>query len=166
MDTRERDRHCYEPKPVKVLFVGESLAAGGTFFYYADSILYKYIQEAFSEVFGPNCGRGLQFLEFFKGLGLYLDDLCLEPVNHMSRSKRREKRREGVPSLAKRLESMMPLKVVVLMRGIESEVRDAIKQADLSVSVNSVPFPSYGNQKRFVRELGEILLALQTERII
>lgn len=160
-DSREIVRLQYKPNVVRVLFVGESLAAGGTFFYYADSILYRYIQRAFSLMFGNRCGTGTQFLEFFKELGFYFDDLCKVPVNRLAEPERKKICRESVPGLAARLRELQPSEVVALLKRIESEVREATRQAGLSCTVISVPFPNQWYRDRFVQELSEVLQKLK-----
>lgn len=74
-------RRRYLPKEVRVLFVGESPPSGGTFFYAANSNLYFATQEAF--VAASSALEGKDFLEEFRRMGCHLDDLCLEPVNHL-----------------------------------------------------------------------------------
>ena len=76
----ERLRRRFQPPVVRVLFVGESPPAGGTFFYSANSILYEATKEAFLRGV-PKLVRGANFLERFRAIGCYLDDLCPEPVN-------------------------------------------------------------------------------------
>jgi hypothetical protein len=65
-----------------VLFLGESPPAGGTFFYYANSKLYDATREAF-EAGIPALRRTDDFLDAFKRLGCYLEDLSPVPVNHL-----------------------------------------------------------------------------------
>lgn len=85
----ERLRLALKPDTIKVLFVGESAPAGGTFFYKADSNLYRYTREAFSVAFGLTCASGRDFFDLFKAHGFYLDDLCDTPVNDLSKTLRR-----------------------------------------------------------------------------
>jgi hypothetical protein len=83
----ERDleplRLDFLPDDVRLLFLGESPPAGGTFFYLANSKLCEATKEAFRSAL-PDQVRGPNFLVRFAELGCYLDDLCLEPVNHPS----------------------------------------------------------------------------------
>ena len=78
----ERLRRRYRPQRIRLLFVGESAPAGGTFFYAENSTLYFETREAFAKQFREELANR-SFLDFFRGLGCYLDDLCLEPVNHL-----------------------------------------------------------------------------------
>jgi hypothetical protein len=72
----EHLRLYYRPPEVRVLFVGESPPAGGTFFYAADSGLYRATRDAFYEAI-PEARSG-KFLERFAAYGCYLEDLCQE----------------------------------------------------------------------------------------
>jgi hypothetical protein len=78
MQRAELIRKRYLTKEVRVLFVGESPPAGGTFFYAANSNLYFATEEAF--VAALPALEGKDFLEEFRRLGCYLDDLCLDAV--------------------------------------------------------------------------------------
>ena len=78
MDTEEL-RKSYKPDKVKILFVGESPPAGGTFFYNANSNLYRNTKKAFEIALEKEWSY--DFLSDFKKMGCYLVDLCLIPVN-------------------------------------------------------------------------------------
>jgi len=174
MDARELIRPLYKPDTVRILLIGESLADDGRFFYCVDSNpkrisnIYRHTQEAFSIVFGNKCGTGKQFLQFFEKLGFYLDDLCDEPVNHMEEPERCKKRLEGIINLAPKLTKMHPLAVVVLMKKIESYVKEAMEKASIHPLLFSVPFPAYTNKNRrnYVQELSVILRKLVHEKIV
>src|SRR5687767_7532298 len=51
-DPREQLRLRYRPRDVQLLFVGESKPASGTFFYQADSHLYRAVREACLRSYG------------------------------------------------------------------------------------------------------------------
>lgn len=163
----ERDleavRRQFLPKNVSVLFIGESPPAGRTFFYLANSKLYEATKEAFRAAL-PDLARGLTFLEHFAKLGCYLDDLCLEPVNHLkldnplAKAKRLRLREQGEGPLAKRMRDVAPRHVVVVMKGIEDNVRRALDVAELDVAIDALPFPGRtAHRDRYVDELVEIL---------
>jgi hypothetical protein len=77
----EETRRQFLPEDVRILLIGESAPANGTFFYKANSKLYDATKEAF-RLAVPKLVRGPNFLDRFMALGCYLDDLCLTPVNH------------------------------------------------------------------------------------
>jgi hypothetical protein len=84
---QEKTRLKYKPKNIRFLFVGESMPAGGTFFYFENSNLYKYTKEAFLQNFDwPE----KDFLKLFKSNRFYLDDLCQEPINYLDETKKRK----------------------------------------------------------------------------
>ncbi len=92
-----RLRRQYKPEDARVLFVGESPPTGGTFFYEGNSVLYYATEEAFLKAL-PEI-KGKSFLDSFKELGCYLDDLGLEPVNRLPDPDKRRERRDGESGL-------------------------------------------------------------------
>lgn len=159
----ENLRRSFMPPRVRLLFVGESPPAGGTFFYLGNSTLYKYTEEAFAKVNGTRANaQPSGFLNFFRDCGCYLDDLCLEPVNHLAGPDKRRACKASVPDLARRLASLRPDAVVAVKKTLDGDVRKALSLAgvpDLPLSV--LPHPAFGNQKRYVEGLVERLRALK-----
>src|SRR6516225_11447130 len=90
MTSFEEIRASYRPERITTLFVGESAPYGGTFFYNQDSGLFREIRKAFL--------GGALFLETFRQSRFYLDDLVLEPVNHLENANRRSICRNAVSS--------------------------------------------------------------------
>src|SRR5271166_2211160 len=76
----EELRLSYRPKRIRTLFVGESAPLSGKFFYKEKepTPLARHIETALRLAGLRNGGP---FLERFKSLGWYLDDLVLVPVN-------------------------------------------------------------------------------------
>jgi len=145
----QQTRQQYKPRKVEVLFVGESPPAGGTFFYYANSNLFKCIHLAFSQVYNNRMGNRLKFLQSFSNLNCYLDDLCLKPINNLTDDERLTLRKNGIIPLGKRLEKMKPRAVIIVMRSIESEVLEAIQRAQLSsVVVKTTTFPAFSGKNK------------------
>lgn len=143
MTANERLRRRCRPDGVRVLFVGESPPAGGTFFYRANSKLYDATREAFETAI-PALLREDDFLAAFQRLGCYLDDLCLTPVNHldMRDPKRLAERQRGVAPLARRMKSLQPNVVCVVLKAIVPDVNRAIAKAELDAMHEAVPFPA------------------------
>lgn len=165
----QTEREKYKPKKINVLFVGESPPAGGTFFYFANSNLYRCINHAFNQVYNNRCGDGEQFLKFFCNHQCYLDDLCLQPVNDKSDSERSRFRLEGVDPLSQRIKSMQPRAVVIVMRAIESEVRTAVDNSGLkSIVIRTTTFPSFSdaNKKNCVSDTVSVLNELINLKIL
>lgn len=160
-ESLEAKRREYQPPVVRVLFIGESAPANGTFFYYGNSNLAKYTREAFEAVFGKFNDMS-QFLDTFRERGCYLVDLCSEPVNQLSNKspQRRAVRESGVSPLSAFMRELQPKPrvMVVVMKAIEKYVRRAAKDAELADSPLFVlPFPVRGHQGEYVRRLSELL---------
>jgi hypothetical protein len=169
----ERTRRRYRPDEVRVLFIGESPPAGGTFFYYANSKLYDATREAF-EAGIPALRRTDDFLDAFKRLGCYLEDLSPVPVNHLDlkdreqRRQRRAHRAEGIRPLARRMRLCSPLVVAPV-------ALDMVKTGDITetlclaghadVERADLPFPGR-HRDRYVNELTSHVRAWRRRRIL
>jgi hypothetical protein len=149
MSNFENLRRSYRPDRITTLFVGESAPHGGTFFYNQDSGLFREIRNAFK-------GRAA-FLEDFKKNGFYLDDLVLDPVNHLASRQRLSLCKEAVSSFAKRLRDYKPEAVVALLCSIKPMVLEAMQEAGLSYQPFCTPYPGFGNQPRFQKAMAEII---------
>jgi hypothetical protein len=165
MNTEElRDR--YRPDDIRVLFVGESPPAGGTFFYAANSILYDATKEAF-EAAVPDLLAG-DFLDDFQALGCFVDDLCLTPVNHLRGSpeleqERTQERERGQGPLADRIRNADPRAVAIVMKGIADNVEASLADVGATgVDTRAFPFPGRPrNTANYIRELSEYLCSLR-----
>ncbi|UCH33446.1 MAG: hypothetical protein JSV65_12820 [Armatimonadota bacterium] len=162
-------RQQYQPKRIRVLFVGESRPAGGTFFYRGDSNLCRYTQQAFEKACGRNSDTPSEFLASFMSKGCYLDDLCLEPVNRNDARRRRKQRNAGVCSLATRMRAYpyRPDAVICVMRAIEGHVRRAMEGLNpRDVLFYCAPFPAQGHQREYVEQLTAALIDLSNKGIL
>jgi hypothetical protein len=154
-------RPKYRPTQIKILFVGESVPAGGTFFYKEDSILYHAMKEGFIRSFPEINGNG--FLKSFSNLGCYLEDLCATPVNRLSDRERQSIRIDSVPQFRKKLEESSPQKIIVVMKQIVPFVQQAANDIDLQVPLHPLPFPISGNRQQFIAQLDQLLNSFQKE---
>ena len=158
----EELRRQYLPHPIKVLFVGESPPARGTFFYKGDSGLARYTKLSFERAYDLPDLAMPNFLHGFEAAGCYLDDLCLEPVNRMIASDRRVAWKRAVDPLARRLEADSPRIIVPILRSIESSVRQAAERAGLLDRVRgALSYPGMGNHPRYVAQLSRLLIELR-----
>jgi hypothetical protein len=145
----------FRPQRIVTLFVGESPPHGGTFFYKADSILYRAMKEAFA---GSD-----NFLAEFKARGFFLEDLVHEPVNRIKDTGlRNEMRLKAVTGLAVRMADYRPAAVVAVMCAIEPMVADAIREVGLGVPLYTTPFPGRYHRRQFMDEMTEIIPKLPT----
>ncbi len=166
-EAAEECRRGYRPEIIKVLFIGESPPAGGTFFYYANSNLSRFTERAFEQVYGSEIGTGKAFLEFFKSLGCYLDDLCLTPVNKLDNRARNQLCQNSVPSYAARMKEYNPLALIAVKLSIRKQAEEAQRLAGMGhIPLWVVPFPTMGNQPRYIKELSAVLRELQGLNLI
>lgn len=137
----QQTREDYLPDAVRVLFIGESPPAGGTFFYYANSNLYRATREAFAT--GALAFRDGNFLRSFQQAGCYLEDLAVEPVNGLPRSRRQRACKAGITPLADRIKPLAPRVVVIVGYGIADDVARALElAAHADVEREKLPFPT------------------------
>lgn len=154
MNPFEKTRSSYRPDRIATLFVGESAPHGGTFFYNQDSGLFREIRKAFR-------GNG-DFLADFKRSGFYLDDLVLEPVNHLDNGRRRALCRDSIASFVRRLRDYRPQAILILLHSIRPMVLQAMREAGLTYEPFCTPYPGFGNQPRFHKAMAEIIPHLPT----
>jgi hypothetical protein len=154
--TFEETRANYRPDRITTLFVGESAPRGGTFFYNEDSGLFREIRKAFR-------GNG-HFLEDFMQNGFYLDDLVLEPVNHLANRDRRSLCKQSISSFVERLKDYKPKAILILLHSIKPMVLEAMREAGISYDPYCTPYPGFGNQPRFHQAMAEIIPNLPVAR--
>jgi len=151
-------RSKYLPKKVKVLFVGESPPSRGKFFYLTKSDLYENTREVFLKIYNKKMD-GYEFLDFFKSLGCFLDDLCFEPVDDLSAEDCKNECKESVDELSKRIKEYNPLIVIVVIKRIKEEIDKAVEKSGIKVKPYYLPFPRYNwQQVKYKKELEEILI--------
>lgn len=142
-------RKNYKPDSIRVLYAAESPPSGGTFFYAANSNLFRCIKNAFKNVFGETLVNDLTFLNFFMTNNFYLDDLCIEPVNDKTDPERIYLRQQGIEPLSKRIKSYNPDAIIILMKSIALEVKEAIRKS--SIKTNNIfitTFPSFSKENK------------------
>lgn len=152
-------RKAHKPAQVRLLFVGESAPASGTFFYAQNSTIYFETRAAFDHAF-PMKPATKPFLDLFMELGCYLDDLCLEPINNLPVADRQRKRIEAVGPLAERLRGYRPQMVIAIGKTTAApHVESALQCAGLTqVPLRLVAFPGRPEHKvMFHREMASIL---------
>jgi len=160
-------RRSYRPEQVRLLLVGESPPASGRFFYCANSILFYATRDAFARAYAREWATGGEFLEFFKSLGCYLDDLCLHPVNDLPWSERVEARSAAEEGLAGRIGEYAPQAVASVMYEIHGHVCRAASLAGMERAVAaSLPFPMGRNVHPYRDELEGLLRRLIDEGVL
>ena len=146
----ERLRLQYRPERITVLFVGEAPPASDSFFYRGNSGLTNYMRDALG---GPK--GDIEFLNWFKARGWYLDDLVTAPIEDVRG--RRKKCRDARASLAARIAEYQPAAIVCLLKSICDDVEIAASKANSKAALYTVPFAGQGHQTKFNDEMKRIL---------
>lgn len=152
-ENHNQKRSKYKPDIIKVLYIGESPPSGGTFFYSANSNLFCHMNKAFKKVFGDTVGENFTFLGYFMTSNCYLDDLCLEPVNKKSIAEKYHLRQKGIEPLAERIKFYSPEAIIILMKSIETQVKEAISKSGIKINhifVTSFPSHNQSNIDNFI----------------
>lgn len=150
-------RRSFKPGRIRMLLVGESPPVAGSFFYRADSLLFRATRESFVEAFGPDVPDGRAFLEFFSGCGCYLDDLCVVPVDGLSDRERDAAWKEGIGPLAVRVAEFAPESVVCVFKGAKSEIFEAARRAGVDrQALHDLPFPLW-YRRQYIEGLARLL---------
>jgi hypothetical protein len=139
----QQKRESYLPTGgVRVLCIGESPPAGGTFFYCGDSGLHLATREAFERSV-PAVRRMTDFREAFMRLGCYLEDLSVKPVDRLPNSERRQACKASVEPFATRICLFRPRVVVIIGYVVSKHVVKALVQAGHGdVERERLPFPT------------------------
>jgi hypothetical protein len=149
----ERLRLQYRPERITVLFVGEAPPASDSFFYRGNSGLTKYMRDALG---GPK--GDIEFLNWFKARGWYLDDLVTTPIEDLR--SRRKQCREARESLAARIAEYQPVSIVCLLKSISDDVEIAASKANSKAPIYTVPFAGQSHQTKFKEQMKRILTEL------
>ncbi len=149
------------------MFIGESPPSGGKFFYDANSILYHATQEAFLSAM-PALAARPRFLDVFRDLGCYLDDLSLRPIDKLPKAEKLRARDAATPALARRLGRLSrPQQVVVVVKGIRPQVSSALERAGLrGVPCEALPFPAQWHRGDYVSELARLVKRWRRARVL
>lgn len=159
----ESKQNKYRPEQIKILFVGESRPAQGTYFYLANSNLFNGFRRVFDQELCTGHLNDEDFLTRLQQQGMFLDDLCNKPVNQVASSTRRQKNEESIPSLARRIQQYAPQAIVAVLKSIDEYVLQAIAQSGINyeqIYYAAVPFCGNGQQSNFVREMTKVIKEL------
>jgi len=160
-------REQYKPEKIKTLFIAESPPESDTFFYSAKSFFYLYTKQVF-EIFFKDEINKVEFLDFFKTLGCYLDDLCHTPVTFSQIESNKE---SLIVGLRERLNLYRPEAVVITPKRIDTFVRKAINSPALRDYINlenifTLYFPGNGWQNVYKSGLESALRSLIDNKIL
>lgn len=153
----EQLRQQYRPQErIRLLLVGESRPAGGSFFYLANGTLFRATLEAWQAAFGP-MPEGESLLSRLQSEGVWLYDLASAPVNRLRGRPRRGAVSARSGDLAALLVAESPDAVVVVKRSLAAVVRDAMSAAHLPHErLHLLPFPLYQWRAEYVVMLSSL----------
>ncbi len=157
-DGYEQLRQRFRPRGrIRLLLVGESRPAGGTFFYLANSNLFRATLEAWQAAFGP-LAEGQSLLNRLQSDGVWLYDLAPTPVNRLRGRPRRGAVQVRGADLATLLVAESPEAVVVVKRSLGPIVREAMIVAQVPLGrLQVLPFPLYQWRAQYVTQLSALL---------
>ena len=167
MLNHQKLRENYKPNKIKVLFVAESPPERDTFFYSGKSFLHHYTRKAFYTYYKDEIEKFyLNFLDFFKSKGFYLDDLCHKPSKFSDIRKDKE---QYITELSRRLSRYNPKAVIITPIRIDKFVREALSLSGLVIDpelVFTLYFAGNGYQNKYANGLEKVLIALISKGII
>ena len=149
-------RASYKPNKIKILIVGESAPAGGTFFY-DKSNMTLYTKKAFENAFDKSFSNEKDFLDFFKNQNCYLDDICLTPIDKMENQQREQMLKNSVVDFSERLKIYQPDVIIVALKKIVKYTQKAIELSKVQSQYYQIPFAGNGWQNKYIEELEKIL---------
>ncbi len=165
-DKRVKSREHYRPVPVKYLLIGESIPYdrnNNRFFYHKNSNLYYSTLEVFEEIF-PDLDDG-NFLDRFKEMGFYLEDLCEEPVNQykgVNEFKKIALRKLYEKELSEKIKEYNPELIIILLKSIAANVQNAQKMVNMSIPFHVLKFLSQKYKEIYITYLKGLLTALKS----
>lgn len=168
----EQLRGAWKPQNVRLLLVAESPPTGSATFYQGSGNLFDATREAFFTAFEADSAGSVApsdegFLNQFRKLGCYLEDLCASPISQLSDAERNWHRDSSVDALAGRVRELGPKAVIAVMKAIEEPVKRALQKAGADAAqFFALPYPSQGHQSAYVGNLAAMLRELRSRGIV
>ena len=157
-------RAKYRPPQPKLVIIAESPPAGGKYFYDLSGKVTELLFRAMMrDVLGISPTSTSEGLRKFAKAGYLLVDATYTPVNKSFPNKERDaKILEDYPLLLEDLQDLLPSKAtkIMLIKANVCRLLDARLQSDGFNVINRgivVPFPAFGNQKRFQEVVTDLL---------
>ncbi|KJS29363.1 MAG: hypothetical protein VR64_21340 [Desulfatitalea sp. BRH_c12] len=157
MNKVELTRMQYRPSILRILFVGESAPAKGSFFYDGGCNFTRHTRSAFEIVRGRSFASDGEFLSVFRDRGCWLDDISHTPIDLLNRRERKEAIQKSIPNFAGRLTEASPEVVIVMLRRIKEQVSAAVQASGIQARIEYLPFPGFGHQRKFIELLVPVL---------
>ena len=157
MIEHQKLRKSFKPSEIKVLFVAEAPPVNDNFFYSEKSLVRTYTEKAFRTYYGSEISKYLNFKDFFKSEGFYLDDLCHVPTSFKDICKNKN---QYIQELSIRLKDYNPKAIIITPLRVDGFVREAIWMSGLAIEpglIFTLSFPGNGWQNEYIRGLEQAL---------
>jgi hypothetical protein len=140
----------YKPDKIKLLLVAEAPpCTPGRYFYFEHveqhDWLFRYVWEGLMGV-KPDRTRKAEHLSALRDEGVYMIDLHEEMISQPSLADLRP----HVPGLLDRCREVRPRHIVLIKSSVYDAAFEALSAAELPVIDERIPFPSSGQQKKFL----------------
>lgn len=159
------ERHAavekYRPKKIRLLLVAEAPPCDTDRYFYFEKVgthdwLFRYVWEGLTYE-KPEREKKPEHLAALKEMGVFLIDLHEANVSQPKLAQLAPE----VPGLVKRCKALKPERIVLIKSIVHDAAYAALREAGLPVVDARIPFPSSGQQKKFLtlfREaVGEIV---------
>jgi hypothetical protein len=145
-EQRARAARKYKPANIKTLLVAEAPPSSTERYFYFEHVrthdsLFRHVANA---ILGqtPTRNEKANALAQLRERGVFLIDLCADPVDGGPLS-------THVPALIRRVRKLAPAKVILIKATVYDNAFAALRDANLPVVDERVPFPGSGQQRRF-----------------
>lgn len=148
---REEAAAKYQPRDIRLLLVAEAPPSSlDRYFYFPDvstqDSLFRYVVRLVLGI-EPDRRSKLHELERLQAAGVFLTDLCVDPLSEQSSL------RACVPDLVSRAAHLDPDHIIVIKTRVYDEVAHGLRQAGLPIVNARIAFPGSGQQRRFEFEM-------------
>jgi hypothetical protein len=146
----------YRPKEVQMLIVAEAPPCDTERYFYFEDVprhdwLFRYVYEGcYGEK--PTRERKAEHLARLRDDGVFLIDLHEENVSQPTAAQLAP----CVPGLVERCRGLRAKKIVLVKASVYDAAYSALKKAGLPVVDARIPFPTSGQQRRFLEEFGRV----------
>jgi len=148
---REEAAAKYKPRNIRLLLVAEAPPSALDRYFYFPNVstqdsLFRYVVRLVLDL-EPARGSKAHELELLQAAGVFLIDLCVDPLSEQSSL------RACVPDLVARAAHLDPDHIIVIKTRVYDEVADALREAGLPIVNARIAFPGSGQQRRFESEM-------------
>jgi len=161
MRTISRLRRQYRPEKVQVLFLAESPPESTDnevrFFYNPRQERWDHMYRAVMAAVFPDYeyepGQKDLWLRRFKDLGYFMIDATDTPINRVSEAERRRRLRASVQSKLSEIAALIThgTPILLVKKSVFEIFNASLREAGYNVAHERfLPFPAYGNQKKFI----------------